>query len=218
MSDVSMIDQAEGLRRLVGGGSLAIELLWGGTVAQRLRWLRHRLAQLWRDGREPVVLDASLGDLARGLGLTARIDLSQVMDHHARADEAVRALDPVGVFLPAARALDDVARGRRSQASLIDCLRSLPSVPDRALLVCGAVPAATLLAWTDDTARLVLVLDGQSNTQMNAYALIKAVKATHATLPLALVGTDTASMKAARQLAATAQEFLGLDVTIQELA
>jgi hypothetical protein len=53
---------------------------------------------------------------------------------------------------------------------------------------------------------------------MNAYALIKAVKATHTTVPLALVGTDFASTKAARQLAATAKEFLGLDVTIQELA
>ncbi len=213
-----MIDQAGGLRRLVSGGAISLELLWGGSVAQRLRWLRHRLGSLWREGREPVVLDASLGDVARGLGVAARIDLAQVMDGHARADEAVRALDPVGVFLPAARALDDVARGRRSQTDLVDSLRSLPSVPDRGLLICGCVPAATLLAWTDDMSRLALLLDGQSNTQMNAYALIKAIKATHPYLPLVVAGTEPVSIKAAHQLAGTAREFLGLEAQVLELA
>lgn len=208
-----MLDQAAQLRSILGHGTLDWEVLWAPAIGQRHYWARRLLLEDRRRGRETVLLDASLGELARAFGLAARIDLAHFMDGSATSDDLMRTLPVSGTLVPAVRALDDSLRGRRSLIDLQAALRRLPQVPDRAIVATGALPPATIAGWCDDNGSLSVAIDGQASTQMNAYALLKVMHAARPSLKIRILA-ESAQTAAAQQLAQTAAQFLGVELQV----
>lgn len=208
-----MLDQAAQLRSMLGHGSVDWEILWAPATAQRHFWARRLLLNDRRQGHETVLLDASLGELARAFGLAARIDLAHFIDGSATSDDLMRSLPVNGTLVPAARALEDALRGRRKLSDLQSALRRLPQVPNRAIVATGAVAPATIAGWCDDSSTLSVAIDGQTSTQMNAYALLKVMHATRPTVKARILA-ESAQTAAAHQLAHTAAQFLGSELPV----
>lgn len=204
-----LTDQAAGLRRLLQPAMPVVEIVWATNSAVRAAAIRRRVLALRREGRAPLVLDPSYGDLARAFSVTPRFELGHLLDGHTTADHALHAIEPGCFLLPAARALMRVSAGEVPMQDILDIVVALPSVPDILIIGAARQRAGELASWSGDNTRFIMVVDTQPGQLMTAYVLIKGL---HAILPQLSVSiwAGAAAMEAATQLSLTAERFLGL--------
>lgn len=209
-----LTDQAAGLRRLLQPAMPMVEIVWATDSKLRAAAIRRRVLALRREGRAPLVLDPSLGELARAFSVTPRFELSHLLDGHTTADHALLAIEPGGFLLPASRGLIRVASGEVTMQEVLDVLVALPSVPDILIIGAARQRANELTAWSGENTRFIMVVDSQPGQLMTAYVLIKGL---HSMLPqLSLsIWAGPAAREAATQLSLTAERFLGLHAELE---
>jgi hypothetical protein len=209
-----LTDQAAGLRRLLTPANPVVEIVWATNSVNRAAAIRRRVLALRRQGRAPLVLDPSFGDLARAFSVVPRFELSHLLDGHTTADHALHAIEPGCFLLPSARALMRVAAGEIPMQDVLDVLVGLPSVPDILIIGAARQRANELAAWSGDNTRFIMVVDSQPGQLMTAYVLIKGL---HTIMPQLSVSiwAEPAAMEAATQLSLTAERFLGLHAELE---
>ena len=176
-------DQAEGLRRLLGGNAASIITVASATAGVgKTTAVINAAVALARAGREVLILDESPSrcNVAGTLGIDARYDLLHVMNRE-RTLAQVLVTGPEGVsVLPAARGVGRLAGlDRNAQERLIGCFRDL-SRPIDMVLVDAAGGGSKALPVSVAAQDVMLVLSGTSASITENYALIKTMNSQYA--------------------------------------
>jgi len=173
------VDQAAGLRRLLGGGQFQVVTFAAGCdgVGRSIALANIGVA-LARLGKEVMVVDehSSADDVAASFGLSARYDLLQVIQRERRlADILLHPLPGLSI-LPAARAVKKLGKlSLGQQQALLDGVSGLERPVDVILIdACIDHPHGfSPLGLVSQEA--IIVLSGSSASITEAYALIKKV-------------------------------------------
>lgn len=173
------VDQAAGLRRLMGGGQLQVVTFAAGCegVGRSLAIANIGTA-LARLGKEVLVLDeySSTDDIAAAFGLIARYDLLHVMQRERHLAEVL--VQPVSGLhiLPAARAVKKLGKLALSQQqALLDAMSGLERPIDVILVDASIHHPFGFSPLGLASPETVVVLSGSSASITEAYSLIKKV-------------------------------------------
>lgn len=178
MADFSL-DQAAGLRRLMGGGQLQVVTFVAGCEGVGRSVLVANLAvAMARLGKEVLVVDehSALDDIAASFGLRPRFDLLNVVQREATlAQVLVQPLRGVSI-LPAARAAKKLGRlALPQQQALLDAMAGLPRPIDIILVDASLAHPGGFSPFGLAAQETVVVLSGNSASITEAYSLIKKV-------------------------------------------
>lgn len=170
-------DQAEGLRRMTGHGTLRVVSLGAGEGGSaRTMAIINLAGALAELGRDVLVLDESptLHGVTATLGLKARFDLEDVIRRKRDLDEVI-VRGPAGIkILPVACGARSLAQLPASEQQwLVERCGRLGFAVDTLLM--DAVPgSASALVWPGVAAQEVIIIGGGgANAVTAAYALIK---------------------------------------------
>lgn len=173
------LDQAAGLRRLMGRGQLQVVTFVSGCegVGRSVAVANLGVA-LARLGKEVLILDEHAGpdDIASAFGIRPRYDLLNVLERVVPLAPVL--LEPMRGLrvLPAARAINKLGRlSLGQQQILLDALSSLERPFDVILVDANSAHPAGFSPFGLAGQEAVVVLSGSSASITEAYALIKKV-------------------------------------------
>jgi len=173
------VDQAAGLRRLLGGAQLQVVTFVAGCEGVgRSIAVANIGAALARLGKEVLIIDehASRDDIASYFGLAARYDLLNVVERELLLSQVV--LQPMTGLrvLPAAKAVKKLGRlSLPQQQTLLDAMSGLERPVDVILVdACMSHPHG-FSPFGLASQEAVVVLSGNSASITEAYSLIKKV-------------------------------------------
>jgi flagellar biosynthesis protein FlhG len=174
------VDQAAGLRRLLGGGQQlqVVTFVAGCEGVGRSAAVANLGVALARLGKEVLIIDehASRDDVASSFGLVARYDLLNVVQRELNLSQVV--LQPIKGLrvLPAAKAVRKLGRlSLPQQQTLLDAMLSVERPIDVILVdACMSHPNG-FSPFGLASQEAVVVLSGSTASITEAYALIKKV-------------------------------------------
>lgn len=173
------VDQAAGLRRLMGGGQLQVVTFVAGCegVGRSVAVANLGVA-LARLGKEVLIVDehASSDDIASSFGLVARHDLLNVVQRELPLSAVL--LQPMHGLrvLPAARAAKKLGRlSLPQQQTLLDAMSGLERPVDIILVDASLAHPAGFSPFGLAAQETVVMLSGSSASITEAYSLIKKV-------------------------------------------
>lgn len=173
------VDQAAGLRRLLGGGQLQVVTFVAGCegVGRSVAVANIGVA-LARLGKEVLIIDehASQDDIASAFGLLARYDLLNVVQRELPLSQVL--LQPMTGLrvLPAARAVKKLGRLSLSQQqTLLDAMSGLAQPVDVILVDASIAHPHGFSPFGLASQEAVVVLSASSASITEAYSLIKKV-------------------------------------------
>lgn len=174
------VDQAAGLRRLLGGGQQlqVVTFVAGCEGVGRSVAVANLGVALARLGKEVLIIDehASRDDIASSFGLASRYDLLNVVQRELALSQVL--LQPMQGLrvLPAAKAVRKLGRlSLPQQQTLLDAMSGLERPIDIILVdACMAHPNG-FSPFGLASQEAVVVLSGNSASITEAYALIKKV-------------------------------------------
>lgn len=174
------VDQAAGLRRLLGGGQQlqVITFVAGcGGVGRSVAVANIGVA-LARLGKEVLIIDEHMSedDIAATFGMTARHDLLNVVQREIALSQVV--LQPMAGLriLPSARAARKLGRlSLTQQQTLLDAMSSLENPIDVILVDASMAHPNGFSPFGLASQEAVVVLSGSSASITEAYSLIKKV-------------------------------------------
>lgn len=198
------VDQAAGLRRLMGGGQLQVVTFAAGCegVGRSVSVANIGVA-LARLGKEVLVLDehSSTDDIASSFGLIGRYDLLNLMLRERRLDEVLVQPYPGLHILPAARAVKKLGKlTLAQQQALIDAMSGLERPIDVILVDASSnhpLGFSPLGLASQDT---VIMLSGSSASITEAYSLIKKVSHSYARKHFRILVNKVRSVPDARSI------------------
>ena len=173
------VDQAAGLRRLLGGGQLqVITFVAGCEGVGRSVAVANIGVALARLGKEVLIIDehASRDDIASAFGLIARHDLLNVVEREQKLSEVL--LQPMHGLrvLPAAKAVKKLGRlSMPQQQTLLDAMSGLERPVDVILVDACMTHPNGFSPFGIVSQEAVVVLSGSSASITEAYTLIKKV-------------------------------------------
>ncbi len=174
------VDQAAGLRRLLGGGQQlqVITFVAGCEGVGRSVAVANLGVALARLGKEVLIIDehASRDDIASSFGLMARFDLLNVVQREIGLPQVL--LQPMhGLrILPAARAVKKLGRlSLAQQQTLLDAMSGLERPVDVILVDASMAHPNGFSPFGLASQEAVVVLSGNSASITEAYSLIKKV-------------------------------------------
>ena len=173
------VDQAAGLRRLMGGGQLQVATFVAGCegVGRSVAVANLGVA-LARLGKEVMIIDehTSRDDIAASFGMLSRFDLLNVVQRELSLPQVL--LQPMSGLriLPAANAVRKLGRlSLTQQQTLLDAMSSLERPVDVILVDASMAHPAGFSPFGLVAQDAVVVLSGSSASITEAYALIKKV-------------------------------------------
>jgi len=173
------VDQAAGLRRLLGGGQQlqVVTFVAGCEGVGRSVAVANIAVALARLGKEVLIIDehASRDDIASSFGLMARFDLLNVVQREIGLPQVL--LQPMhGLrILPAARAVKKLGRlSLPQQQTLLDAMSGLERPVD-VILVDASMAHPNGFSPFGLASQEAVVLSGNSASITEAYSLIKKV-------------------------------------------
>lgn len=162
-SSMNRADQAEGLRQMFAGASLQVLPVFG--AAERIAACVHLAAAAAAEGRGVVILDASAGEIAGSMGLSARYELKHLLQGEKTFDEVALTL-PSGVrVLPALRGLASLAQAGGRGDALFGAFGRLSHHIDLVMLNAPAAGVAGVLPAVAGEALIALSPAADSLTQ-----------------------------------------------------
>jgi len=174
------VDQAAGLRRLMGGGGQlqVVTFVSGCEGVGRSVAVANLGVALARLGKEVLIVDehASNDDIASAFGLVARHDLLNVVQRELPLGQVL--LQPMRGLrvLPAARAANKLGRLSLPQRqTLLDAMCGLERPVDVILVDASLAHPAGFSPFGLAAQETVVVLSGNSASITEAYSLIKKV-------------------------------------------
>ena len=174
------VDQAAGLRRLLGGGQQlqVVTFVAGCEGVGRSVAVANLGVALARLGKEVLIIDehASRDDIASSFGLMVRHDLLDVVQRELALPQVL--LQPLhGLrLLPAARAVKKLGRlSLAQQQTLLDAMSSLERPVDIILVDASMAHPGGFSPFGLASQEAVVVLSGSSASITEAYSLIKKV-------------------------------------------
>lgn len=198
------VDQAAGLRRLMGGGQLQVVTFAAGCegVGRSVSVANIGVA-LARLGKEVLVLDehSSTDDIAASFGLMARYDLLHVMQRERRLSEVL--VQPMhGLhILPAARAVKKLGKlTLGQQQALLDAMSGLERPIDVILVDASINHPHGFSPLGLASHETVIVLSGSSASITEAYALIKKVSHSYSRKHFRILVNKVRSLPDARSI------------------
>lgn len=173
------VDQAAGLRRLLGAGQLQVVTFVAGCegVGRSVAVANIGVA-LARLGKEVLIIDehTSQDDIASSFGLVARYDLLNVVQRELSLAQVL--LQPMSGLriLPAAKAVKKLGRlSLPQQQTLLDAMSGLEHPVDVILVDASTAHPHGFSPFGLASQEAVVVLSGNSASITEAYALIKKV-------------------------------------------
>ncbi len=173
------VDQAAGLRRLMGGSQLQVATFVAGCegVGRSVAVANLGVA-LARQGKEVMIIDehASRDDIAASFGMLSRYDLLNVVQRELPLSQVL--LQPMSGLriLPAANAVRKLGRlSLAQQQTLLDAMSSLERPADIILVDASMAHPAGFSPFGLAAQEAVVVLSGSSASITEAYSLIKKV-------------------------------------------
>lgn len=173
------VDQAAGLRRLMGGGQLQVATFVAGCegVGRSVAVANLGVA-LARLGKEVMIIDehASRDDIAARFGMLSRFDLLNVVQRELSLTQVL--LQPMSGLriLPAANAVRKLGRlSLGQQQTLLDAMSGLERPVDVILVDASMAHPAGFSPFGLAAQDAVVVLSGNSASITEAYSLIKKV-------------------------------------------
>lgn len=173
------VDQAAGLRRLLGGGQLQVVTFVAGCegVGRSVAVANIGVA-LARLGKEVLIIDehSSRDDIASAFGLLARYDLLNVVERELSLAQVL--LQPMNGLrvLPAAKAVTKLGRLSLSQQqTLLDAMSGLERPVDVILVDASMTHPGGFSPFGVVSQEAVVVLSGSTASITEAYTLIKKV-------------------------------------------
>lgn len=173
------VDQAAGLRRLMGGGQLQVATFVAGCegVGRSVAVANLGVA-LARLGKEVMIIDehASRDDIAARFGMFSRFDLLNVVQRELSLTQVL--LQPMSGLriLPAANAVRKLGRlSLGQQQTLLDAMSGLERPVDVILVDASMAHPAGFSPFGLAAQDAVVVLSGSSASITEAYSLIKKV-------------------------------------------
>jgi flagellar biosynthesis protein FlhG len=173
------VDQAAGLRRLMGGGQLQVATFVAGCegVGRSVAVANLGVA-LARLGKEVLIIDehASRDDIAARFGMLSRFDLLNVVQRELSLTQVL--LQPMSGLriLPAANAVRKLGRlSLGQQQTLLDAMSGLERPVDVILVDASMAHPAGFSPFGLAAQDAVVVLSGSSASITEAYSLIKKV-------------------------------------------
>ena len=174
------VDQAAGLRRLLGGGQQlqVVTFVAGCEGVGRSVAVANLGVALARLGKEVLIIDehASRDDIAASFGLVARYDLLNVVQRELTLSQVL--LQPMQGLrvLPAAKAVKKLGRlSLPQQQTLLDAMCGLERPVDVILVDASMAHPNGFSPFGLASQEAVVVLSGSSASITEAYALIKKV-------------------------------------------
>lgn len=173
------VDQAAGLRRLLGGGGLQVVTFVAGCegVGRSVSVANLGVA-LARLGREVLIIDEHVpgDDIASAFGLLTPGDLLNVVQRERTlADVLLRPMHGLSI-MPAAKAARKLGRlSLGQQQTLLDAMSGLPRPFDVILVDASMTHPGGFSPFGLVSQETVVVLSGNSASITEAYALIKKV-------------------------------------------
>jgi len=190
-------DQAEGLRRMLGGGGVrAVTVASGRAGVGKTSVLINLAVALARRGKYVMIIDerANAGNVAGQLGLAPRYDLMHVIKHQKRLED-VTLQGPHGiVIVPAAegaKALSEIDSA--GQECLVQAFSGLAQRVDVVLVDAASGGAANALSMSLASQEVVVVVTTQPASITDAYALIKTLNQEFARRQFRIVVSKAAS-------------------------
>lgn len=210
-------DQAAGLRRLFGARDRSLRVYPCVTPdggGDQLGFAIGLAGALVRQGRRVLMLDGDDGRMAPLLGLKARYDLRHLLAGDRAADVVALPTDAGFRVIPAARALQESARGQRPAAELKRWLASLAQECD-AIVACTTVESLTPL-MVDEAREFLLVCGAEPWQLARTYARIKLLHDCYPTRRFRIAYCPAESMRLAEhaheRLARATALYLGLAI------
>lgn len=178
------VDQAAGLRRMMGGGQLQVVTFAAGCegVGRSVSVANIGVA-LARLGKEVLILDehSSTDDTAAAFGLMARHDLLNVMQRQRSLAEVLVQPVPGLHILPAARAVKTLGKlNLAQQQALLDAMSGLDRPIDVILVDASNNHPHGFSPLGLASQETVIMLSGSSASITEAYSLIKKVSHSYA--------------------------------------
>ena len=174
------VDQAAGLRRMLGGGRQlqVVTFVAGCESVGRSVAIANLGVALARLGKEVLLIDehASSDDIASSFGLVARYDLLNVVQREMRLSQVL--LQPMNglLVLPAAKAVQKIGRlSLPQQQTLLDAMTGLERPVDVILVDASMAHPNGFSPFGLASQETVVVLSGSSASITEAYSLIKKV-------------------------------------------
>jgi len=174
------VDQAAGLRRLLGGGGQlqVVTFVAGCEGVGRSVSVANIGAALARLGKEVLIIDehASRDDIASSFGLIAHYDLLNVVQRELSLAQVL--LQPMNGLrvLPAAKAVKKLGRlSLPQQQTLLDAMSGLERPVDVILVDASMAHPHGFSPFGLASQEAVVVLSGNSASITEAYSLIKKV-------------------------------------------
>lgn len=222
-----MPDQADGLRHLFARRRPSLLITAGGDPCKAdvaVRFAREASVA----NRATVMIDGSVGQLARACGTACRYELAQVVDGHVSLVDVARLLSPNLLLLPAARALARVGSFTQAEAArLADAFAhgiarafaaggTADAQVDLVVVNAGEGRAASALEAFGSDARVVIVVSNRPSSLRAAYAEVRALAQDACIENFEVVvpvdGDSHDPGPAFENLANTARRFLGIEL------
>ena len=201
-------DQAMGLRRLFSRPprqTIAVCGTGGTPIAVELA------RSLARSGRRVIVLDRTVGEVARAMGRRAKYELGHVLDgDRGLAEVLVHGPDEV-VAMSAARGLDRVAAESANWEATLEA--AVPAIAEWDTWVINGLPPGAV-----PPVPIVLALNPTAQAITNVYGQIKALARAQGRREFGVVVYDVPSAAAASEVfecvATTARRFLSVKLEL----
>jgi flagellar biosynthesis protein FlhG len=214
------IDQAEGLRRLLGRQTpRVITLVSGGKGTGKTVAAVNLATALAAGGRSVLLLDENDGgrNVAAMLGIRSTVDLGDAI-RGGRALEHCLLSGPEGLMvLPAGRGvkalagIDDAGRER-----LVEGFARIGATLDFIVVDTAAGAASRLLPLAHPDQESILVAGTDAGRQTEAYGMLKMLQRDlnrkRLSLLVSMVATQAEGQLAFRNIAAVAQRYLGCGI------
>lgn len=198
------VDQAAGLRRLMGGGQLQVVTFAAGCEGVgRSVSVANIGAALARLGKEVLILDehSSTDDIAAAFGLVGRYDLLHVMQRERSLAEVLLQPMPGLNVLPAARAVKKLGKlTLGQQQALLDAMAGLERPVDVILVDASIHHPFGFSPLGLASQETVIVLSGSSASITEAYSLIKKLSHTYARKRFRILVNKVRSLADARSI------------------
>lgn len=219
MSEV-LRDQAEGLRRLLGGErSRVVTVISGKDGVGKTSILVNLAVALAKRGKYVMLIDEHSGASCAGhmLGLEPRYDLLHVMRGEKQLNEVILQ-GPEGVeIVPAAKGVRALAGLNASaQQTLVHAFSGLSHPVDVVLVDAFSGIAADTLSLSLAAQEVVIVVSSQPASITDAYALIKVLSQNYAKQRFRILVNKVASAAEAQSIYNNIEQVAGrfLDVAL----
>lgn len=171
------VDQAAGLRRLMGGHQLqVVSFAAGGRGVGQTTTLANVAVAMAKSGNEVLVIDENSGanDVCGVFGLRANYDLAHVMMRQNTLDQVMVESHPGVRVLPAALAVDGWGRlSRAQQQATLAELANIARPVDVILVDASARHPYGVSPFCAAAQEIVVTMAGTGDSVTEGYALIK---------------------------------------------